>query len=131
MVAGLGPDSARLRLEAEGYRRSFEAATPETAAILHSILSDRAPRSPDPRALAAVLAAELGARPLTRDLVTLVQSPHPVVAAVAKAAAHRLGVGASKVGAVSEVAPFLHELDVAALAAWAEAGPREAKTGVR
>ena len=87
--------------------------------MLKSVISNRVPRSPDPRALAAILAAELGAKPLAADLVTLVQSPHPVVAAVAKAAAHKLGVAGAKVGAVSEVAPFLHELDVDALSAWA------------
>jgi hypothetical protein len=121
-IAGLGPDSSRLCLPAGGYRHAVEVATPETPAVLRAILSDRAPRSPDPRALAAILAAELRAVPLARDLVALVQSPHPVVAAVAKAAAQKLGVGASKVGAVSEVAPFLHELDVDALGAWAGAG---------
>jgi hypothetical protein len=118
-IAGGGPDSSRLCLPAGGYRRAIEGATPETSAVLRAVLSDRAPRSPDPRAFAAVLAAELGAKPLAADLVALVQSPHPVLAAVAKAAAHKLGVGASKVGAVSEVAPFLNERDVDALAAWA------------
>jgi hypothetical protein len=118
-IAGVGPDSSRLCLPAAGYRAAVDVASPETSAVLKSVLSDRFPRSPDPRAFAAVLAAELGAKPLAPDLVTLVQSPHPVVAAVAKAAAHKLGVGASKVGAVSEVAPFLHDLDVDALAAWA------------
>ena len=118
VIAGVGPDSTRLCLPAGGYRSGLEAASPETAAILRSVLADRAPKSPDPRALAAVLAAELGAKPLVPDLVSLVQSPHPVVAAVAKMAAKKLGVGASKVGAVSEVAPFLHELDVDALAEW-------------
>jgi hypothetical protein len=117
-IAGVGPESSRLCLPA-GYRRSIDGASPETAAILHSVLSDRSPRSPDPRAFAAIVAAELGAKLLAPCLVALVQSPHPVVAAVAKAAAHKLGVGAAKVGAVSEVAPFLHDLDVEALAAWA------------
>jgi hypothetical protein len=114
-----GPASSRLCLPAGGYRGAIETATPETAAVLRAVLSDRAPRSPDPRALAAILAAELGAKPLAPDLVALVQSPHPVLAAVAKAAAHKLGVGASKVGAVSEVAPFLNDRDVDALAEWA------------
>lgn len=129
-IAGVGPDSARLCLPAGGYRRAIEVASPETFAVLRAVLADRAPRSPDPRALAAVLAAELGARSLAPDLVSLVQSPHPVVAAVAKAAASKLGVGASKVGAVAEVAPFLHDLDVEALAAWAT-GERDGDTSAR
>jgi hypothetical protein len=120
-IVGVGPDSTRLCLPAAGYRRAVDEASPETAAVLRSVISDRVPRSPDPRAFAAILAAELGAKPLANDLVTLVQSPHPVVAAVAKVAAHKLGVAGAKVGAVSEVAPFLHELDVDALSAWAEA----------
>jgi hypothetical protein len=122
-IVGAGPDSSRLRLPA-GYRRTAETASPETEAALRRVISDRVPRSPDPRALAAILAAELGVRALAGELVSLVQSPHPVVAAVAKVAAHKLGVAGARVGAVSEVAAFLHELDVAALSAWAEtAGP--------
>jgi hypothetical protein len=102
-----------------GYRRAGGGASSETIDVLRSVLCDRAPRTPDPRALAAVLAAELGASPLARELQSLVQSPHPIVAAVAKAAAGKLGVDAAKIGAVSEVAPFLHEADVEALTRWA------------
>ncbi len=119
LITGVGPSSTRLCLPADGYRGASSTATPETSAVLRSVLSDRAPKSPDPRALAAILAAELDAKPLAPDLVSLVQSPHPVVAAVAKIAAKKLGVGASKVGVVSEVAPFLHDLDVDALSDWA------------
>jgi len=114
-----GRDATRLGLPT-GYRRAVAGASSETVDILGRVLCDRAPRSPDPRAFAAVLAAELGASPLTRELQALVQSPHPIVAAVAKAAAGKLGVGAAKVGAVSEVAPFLHEGDVEALSKWAQ-----------
>ena len=96
-VVGVGPDSTRLGLPPGGYRSAIGVASGETVAVLRRLLADRAPRSPDPRALAAVLAAELGAAPLAADLVALVQSPHPVVAAVAKAAAHKLGVVAAPV----------------------------------
>jgi len=113
-----GRDATRLGLPA-GYRRAAAGASDETVDLLRRVLIDRAPRSPDPRALAAVLAAELGASPLTRELQLLVQSPHPIVAAVAKVAAGKLGVEAAKVGVVSEVAPFLHEGDVDALSRWA------------
>jgi len=111
-------DGTRLGLPM-GYRRAGGGASSETIDVLRSVLCDRAPRTPDPRALAAVLAAELGASPLARELQSLVQSPHPIVAAVAKAAAGKLGVDAAKIGAVSEVAPFLHEADVEALTRWA------------
>jgi hypothetical protein len=127
-MAGVAPDSARLGLPA-GYRRRAQAPSDETVTFLHGVLSDRAPRSPDPRALAAVLAAELHVARLADDLVTLVQSPHPVLAAVAKVAANKLGAMATKVGAVAEVAPFLHEKDIEALAAWGEVTPRGASVG--
>jgi hypothetical protein len=117
-IAASGPGSTRLGLPAWGYRGGVDAATPETIAVLRSLLADRAPRSPDPRALAAVLAAELGVKALAPDLVALVQSPHPVVAAVAKGAAQKLGVEPARVGAITEVAPFLHDLDVDTLGLW-------------
>jgi hypothetical protein len=117
-LAGVGPDSTFLGLPASGYRRA-SGASQETVGLLRQLLSDRAPRSPDPRPLAAVLCAELGISSLAGELVALVQSPHPILAAVAKAAAHKLGAVAAKVGAISEVAPFLDDRDVEALAAWA------------
>lgn len=120
-VACGGAASTRLGLPASGYRGTAEHASEETVALLHDVLADRSPRSPDPRPFAAVLAAELGVGGLSDVLLELVQSPHPVVAAVAKVAARKLGTMATKVGAVAEVAPFLHERDVEALAAWGDA----------
>ncbi len=117
-----GATAARLGLAELGYRgetRGARGVTDETVGTLRSVLRDRAQRSPDPRPLAAVLAAELRVAPLASDLLALVQSPHPVVAAVAKAAAAKMGVVAAKVGAVSELAAFLPERDVNALVAWA------------
>ena len=67
VIVGLGPDSSRLCLPAEGYRRTVDAASPETSAVLRSIIANRVPRSPDPRPIAAVLAAELGAKPLAPE----------------------------------------------------------------
>lgn len=121
-VVGGARGTTRLGLPAGGYRANVEGASDETLAVLHGVLADRAPKSPDPRPLAAVLAAELHAVRLTSDLVSLVQSPHPVLAAVAKVAANKLGAVATKVGAVGEVAPFLHERDVESLALWSGGG---------
>lgn len=120
-VLGGAASGAGLHLPAAGYRGAAAQASEETVAVLRDVLSNRAPRSPDPRPLAAVLAAELCVDRLADVLLGLVQSPHPILAAVAKVAANKLGAVAAKVGAVAEVAPFLHEQDVEALAAWGRA----------
>jgi hypothetical protein len=113
------PASTRLSLPPGGYRHTVaRAASPETIAILRDVLRDRSPRATDPRAFAAVIAGELHATALAEDLVALVQAPHPVIAAVARAAAHRLGVATARAGALDEVAPFLEGHDVDALTAW-------------
>jgi len=109
-----------LGLPSGGYRQAASCAASEhTVAILRGILRDKTPHRVDPRAFAAVVAAELHATALAEDLVALVQSPHPVIAAVAKVAARKLGVATARVGALDEVAPFLAEQDVAALRGWA------------
>jgi hypothetical protein len=108
-----------LGLASGGYRlRYARAGTPITVDRLRGVLRDRTARSPDPRAFAAVLAAELGLRDLAPDLLSLVQSPHPVLAAVAKRAALLLGVPTSKAGSLDEIAPFLGERDLELLSAW-------------
>ena len=82
------------------------------------MLRDRSTKSADPRAFAAVVAAELRAVELATELVTLTQCPHPVVAAVAKQAARKLGVARARTGTLDEIAPFLHDGDRAQLDAW-------------
>jgi hypothetical protein len=116
------PVSQRLGLHAAGYRgASARGASEETLATLRAVLVDRTPREVDPRALAAVLAAELDARPLLDALAPLGQSPHPLLAAIARAAACRLGASISKVGALDEVAPFLLPADLEGVRAWGAA----------
>lgn len=105
-----------------GYRRaSSRASTPLAIEVLRRTLRDRTPRRADPRAFAAVIAAELRARELLADLVALVQCPHPVIAAVAKQAARKLGAPHAHTGTLDEVAPFLFDRDRARLDAWLEA----------
>jgi hypothetical protein len=112
-----GPAS---RMGVGGYRSTTRAsASPPAVETLRDVLRDRTPKPADPRAFAAIMAAELGARELAPELVALVQSPHALVAAVAKVAAQKLGVALGKVGALDEVAPFLMERDVESLNAWA------------
>jgi len=120
VYVGSAPGSIRLGLEGGGYRGSgVHAASPVALAELRRVLRDRTERPVDPRPFAAVVAAELGARDLTEEVIALVQSPHPVVAAVAKAAACRLGVATARAGTLDEVAPFLLDEDRRALEAWA------------
>jgi hypothetical protein len=114
-----GTASGRLDLPAFGYRGACgRADSPRAVDVLRSVLRDRTPRARDPRPFAAVVAAEINAFPLVDELVDLVQSPHPVVAAVAKVAATKLGAAQARVGVLAEVEPFLRNRDVEALAEW-------------
>lgn len=111
--------SQALELPSGGYRRvTMHSASARALDVLGDVLRDRTAHAIDPRAFAAVVAAELGALPLADELVALVQSPHPVIAAVAKVAARKLGVPTSRIGVLDEVAPFLSRGDVDVLAAW-------------
>jgi len=104
--------AARLCLPSGDYRRaSLRVPGPETVAVLARVLSGEVPGDADPRPLAALCAALLGAKGLVPALVRLVNAPHPIVAAVARAAALRLGVMPSKVGSIEEVGEFLFEED--------------------
>jgi len=120
------PSSHRIGLETS-YRATGARAGHDTVDSLRAILRDRREHAFDRRALAAVLAAELGLRELVPDLVILVQSPHPMVAATAKAAALRLGAPSARVGHIDEVAPFLPPEDVDAIGAWIESAPAVAR----
>ena len=116
------PASNRLGLPAAGYRGASPLApSAASVAAVRAVLRDRTARNVDPRAFAALLAAELDAKELTGDLLALVQCPHPLIAAVAKAAAQRLG-GGPATGGLEEVAPFLKTEDVAVLEAWMGGG---------
>jgi len=116
----------RLGLAPAGYRRTGHLApTPAAIEVLREVLGDRTPRAADPRAFAAVIAAELRAVALVPSLVALTQCPHPLVAAVAKQAARKLGATGARTGTLDEVAPFLLGTDAVGLEAWtrADAGP--------
>jgi len=114
-----GKASGRLDLPAFGYRGACGCAdSPRAVDVLRGVLRDRTARARDPRPFAAVVAAEIHAVPLVEELVELVQSPHPVVAAVAKVAAAKLGAAQARAGVLDEVEPFLMNRDVEALAEW-------------
>jgi hypothetical protein len=111
--------ATHLSLPPAGYRRaSTHAASAASVDVLRAVLRDRTPKPADPRAFAAVVAAELHATEVTPELVALTQCPHPTVAAVARQAARKLGVSKAKTGTIDEVAPFLWEGDRARLEAW-------------
>ena len=114
--------AAWLELPPAGYRRASTLATsPRAVEVLRRVLTDRTPRAADSRAFAAVIAAEIRATDLAPELIALTQCPHPVVAGVAKQAAHRLGAARSRIGTIDELAPFLFERDRACLEAWGRA----------
>jgi hypothetical protein len=111
--------TTELDLPPASYRRtSVLAASARAIDVLRGVLRDRSAKDADPRAYAAVIAAELEAVELAPELVTLTQCPHPIVAAVAKQAARKLGVARSRTGTLDEIAPFLHDGDRARLDAW-------------
>jgi len=112
--------AARLHLPPGGYRTlSTRAAAPETLALLRGVLgASDGVGAADARPLAALVAGLLGASELLPDLLRLINAPHPLVAAVAKAAALRLGAPQSRAGAVDEVSAFLFEEDTERLTQW-------------
>lgn len=117
-----GQGAVSLGLLPGGYRSiASRHASPETVALLRRALGEGGASAPaDPRPLAAILAVRLGAPELVPDLLRLVSSPHPIVAAVARASALRLGAPPRRAGAVDEVAPFLFEDDLVRVMKWGE-----------
>jgi hypothetical protein len=111
--------AARLDFPPAGYRgASSHMPSGRAVDVLRGILRDRTPKLADPRAFAAVVAAEVHAVALLPELVVLTQCPHPVVAAVARQAALKLGADRTCIGTLDEVAPFLFERDRFRLDAW-------------
>ena len=114
-----GAAAGRLHFERGSYRETRTRGTDVRAIrVLADVLRDRTAREVDPRPFAAIVAVELNAVDVADDLVELVQSPHPLLAAVAKVAASKLGASPAKVGSLEEVEPFLLRGDAEALAAW-------------
>jgi hypothetical protein len=114
-----GTAAGRLSLPGGSYRQpGTGGAGFHSVGTLSAVLRDRTARAIDPRPFAAIVAVELRATDVADDLVDLVQSPLPMLAAVAKVAAAKLGVARAKVGSLEEVEPFLLKRDAEALAAW-------------
>lgn len=123
-LCSTGRGAAELHLPPGGYRRTAVSKTsPETMALLTRVLEGDVPGAADPRPLAMLLVALLEAKTLGPVLVRLANRPHAFVAAVARAAALRLGVAAAKAGSLDEVAEFLLPEDRLVLEQFAAGAP--------
>lgn len=109
----------RLALAPKSYRHAGSEPCPETRGALAEVLERGLDCPADPRPLAALLAAELGERSLLGQVLPLTASPHPLVAAVARAAALRLGGDIKRIGALDELSDFVSAADLGQLREWA------------
>lgn len=103
------------------YRTTTRTLRGEGAALLGDLMT-RAPGHADVAPLAAVLAAELGAEGFDAELSVLSRSPSPLVSAVARAAAMRMGSGPSSLTRRRELAAFLEGSEASAIDAWGRGG---------
>ena len=121
-LIGSGELSERLAVPPRNYRehRSYCGLGASAAAVraLRRTLSGEFAGPADARVLAAILIAELGASELREALVAFATSPNPLLAAVARAAALRLGAAVQRVGALDEVRDFLPNADLEQIRAW-------------
>jgi len=100
-LCSTGRGAAELGLPPGGYRvTAISKSSPETLALLGRVLEGDVPGPADPRPLAALVVALLDAQALGPALVRLANRPHPLVAAVARASALRLGVPPAKAGSL-------------------------------
>jgi len=115
------PDAIpELALSVRGYRGGGQGEIgAEGLDVLRQWLTqDAAPLGADRRPLAAMFAAELGARALVDVLVGITISPHPFVAAVARVAALRLGAELRRVGSLQELSDFVAAAELDAMLCW-------------
>ncbi len=110
--------------DAEGGRPSDEAV-----ALLRARLQGTLEEPADPRPLACLIAAEIGAVQLEAEVVALTICPHPMVAAVARAAALRLGTDVRRAGALDELDEFVLDADLDLIRTWAAAPPARSSQG--
>jgi hypothetical protein len=112
--------AAELGLLSTGYRGSGECRLSDRGTRqLHGWVTGPAGEGADRRPLAAVLAAELEVRDLSRSLLGLVTSPHPLLAAVSRAALLKLGLDVRRVGALDELSEFVPSTELQQIRAWA------------
>lgn len=108
-----------LGLRCPGYRGGHARPLGADAlAVIERWISEPDDTNADKRPLAALLAAELRASTLVDRLLPMVTSPHPFVAAVARAAALKMGADLRRVGALSELSEFIAEPELEAMERW-------------
>jgi hypothetical protein len=113
---------ATLGLESGGYRTTTSRIAGEaTREVLRKALHNGS-GARDPGPIACILAAELGVRSLLQDILVLILSPSPLLAAVARASAVRLGASLMSAGSVDELRFFLPPADLAELREWMRRG---------
>lgn len=115
-----GELTERISIPPASYRETRGAApSDEAVTLLEQTLleSDDAPA--DPRPLACVVAAEIGAHELGPAVLGLTTSPHPLVAAVARASALKLGSDVRRAGALDELREFVPDADLDQIERWA------------
>jgi hypothetical protein len=95
--------------------RALPAPSEGTFRALRAVLTSRHAEPLDRRPLAVALAGLLDLRPLARDVVALATAPNPLLAALARVVARRLGVDRQTAGTLDEVLPFLDPRDAAFL----------------
>lgn len=100
------------------YRTTTRSLRDDGRAMLRGLMS-RAPGAIDLAPFATVLAAELGEEGFEAELSILARSPCPLVAAIARAAAMRVGSGPSSFARRRELSAFLEAAEAHAIDAWA------------
>lgn len=109
---------ASLGLEMGGYRTTLvRAAGEETRRVLHAAMWNGEAKI-DPGPLALILAAKLHATVLLPHVLELILSPSPLLAAIARAAAVRLGATLMSAGSLDETRLFTSAVDRAELEMW-------------
>ena len=110
----------RISIPPASYRETHGTAPSEEAvSLLQKTLLESSDAPADPRPLACVLAAEIGATELSPVVLALTTSPHPLVAAVARAAAVRLGIDLRRAGSLDELGEFVPGTDLDLITRWA------------
>jgi hypothetical protein len=119
-----GELAERTSIPPASYRETHgHASSDEARTLLESRFDETLETPADPRALACVIAAEIGAVELAPRVCALTNCPHPLIAAVSRASALRLGTDVRRVGALDELTEFLPPADLEMIQRWAASTP--------